>query len=87
MAAAPKIHRLYGTGGRKIICTSCNKWRIMSKNLTPGQLVLILDDNSLPPLQWKRGVVTNVYSGQDSIVRVADVRTANGILHLSLIHN
>ena len=56
-----------------------NKWRITSRNLTVGQLVLILDDNS-PPLQWKRGVITNVYVGQDSIVRVAEVRTAQGIL-------
>lgn len=56
-----------------------NKWQLPLKNLCPGQLVLILDDNA-PPLHWKRGVVSKVYSGQDSLVRVADVRTAGGIL-------
>ena len=47
-----------------------NKWRKHSKNLFPEQLVLILKDNT-SPLQWKRGI---------SLVRVADVRTTNGIL-------
>ena len=56
-----------------------NKWKRHSKNLSIGQLVLILEDNT-PPLQWKRGIVTQTYLGQDSLVRIADVRTANGIL-------
>ena len=51
-----------------------NKWNRQSKNLSIGQLVLILDDNT-PPLLWKRGIVTQTYLGQDSLVRVADVRT------------
>ena len=73
-----------------------NKWKKQSKNLSVGQLVLILDDTA-PPLVWKRGIVTQTYLGQDSLVRVANVRTANGILRrpihkvcplpvLSLIH-
>ena len=33
-----------------------NRWRIQSKNLAPGQLVLILEDNSLPCLLYTRCV-------------------------------
>ena len=39
-----------------------------------------LDVYKRQPLEWKRGVITNVFPGQDSLVRVAEVRTALGIL-------
>jgi len=38
-------------------------------NLQVGRLVLIKEDN-LPSMLWRRGLVQNVYSGPDCLVRV-----------------
>lgn len=54
-----------------------NKWRFPNRNLREGDMVLILDDNT-PPLLWKTGVVIRPHPGADDLVRVVDVRTANG---------
>lgn len=53
------------------------KWHTTSKNIKPGMLVLLRDDNA-PPLQWKTGRVESIIAGKDGIVRVADVRTPSG---------
>lgn len=44
-----------------------------------GDLVIIVDP-ALPRGTWPRGVVQTVYSGPDSKVRSADIRTTAGIL-------
>jgi hypothetical protein len=48
-------------------------------NLQEGCLVLIKEDN-LPSMVWRRGLVQNVYCGSDDLVRMADVKTASGVL-------
>lgn len=53
------------------------KWTSGEKNLQPGSLVLLKEDN-LPPLQWAIGRITDVYPGSDNIVRVVGVQTAGG---------
>jgi hypothetical protein len=48
-------------------------------NLQEGYLVLIKEDN-LPSMVWRRGLVQNEYCGPDGLVWVADVKTASGVL-------
>lgn len=45
-------------------------------NVRPG-LVVLLEDKSLPPQQWKLGIITHVYPGEDSLVRVVNVKVGN----------
>ncbi|XP_063931818.1 uncharacterized protein LOC135143809 [Zophobas morio] len=47
-----------------------------SPNITPGNMVVLVEDN-LPPLRWKLGRVVDVHPGQDGIVRVVTVKTAS----------
>ena len=61
-----------------------SKWKTeASTKLHVGDLVIIKEDN-LPPLHWKMGRVVNVYPGNDGIVRVADIKTMNGILRRNI---
>lgn len=53
------------------------KWFQESKNLTPGLMVLLKEDN-LPPLSWKLGRIIEVMPGSDGKVRVVRVQTMNG---------
>ncbi|XP_075167651.1 uncharacterized protein LOC142239762 [Haematobia irritans] len=55
-----------------------HKWKKSSPNLKPGNMVIIQEDNT-PPLKWPLGRITNVFPGNDGIVRVAEVKTATGI--------
>lgn len=55
------------------------KWDTSIPNLTVGSVVLIKDD-SAPPLHWLLGIVTHVYPNpSDGVVRVADVKTKSGV--------
>lgn len=58
------------------------KWKTNQSDIALDTLVLIKDDN-LPPLKWKLGRVIKVFPGNDGVSRVADVRTATGILRRS----
>ncbi|XP_049886889.1 uncharacterized protein LOC126381458 isoform X1 [Pectinophora gossypiella] len=59
------------------------KWRIRCRDLRPGDLVLIKEDNT-SPLQWRLGRVQQLFPGADGIPRVADVATARGIVRRAL---
>lgn len=54
------------------------KNRLRFPNVIPGQVVL-LEDKSLPPQQWKMGRVVTVYPGSDELVRAVDVRVGETI--------
>lgn len=41
-------------------------------------MVLLKDDNQ-PPNKWNMGRVVKTYTGKDGHVRVADIKTSNGI--------
>ena len=56
-----------------------NKWKCPQRDFAVDDFVVIRHDN-LPPSEWKLGRISRVYVGSDSKVRVADVRTANGVL-------
>ncbi|XP_043064800.1 uncharacterized protein LOC122320698 [Drosophila ficusphila] len=55
------------------------KWRSEKANLSPGNIVIIKDDN-LPSLQWRMGRVESIVLGPDGVARVAVIRTAAGII-------
>lgn len=53
------------------------KWFSNTNNILPGTVVIIKQEN-VAPLNWLRGVITEVFPGKDGIVRVANVRTPRG---------
>ena len=55
------------------------KWLKEGGQIQPGVLVVIKDDLS-PPLQWRMARVKSVFPGQDGVVRVVLLQTANGLL-------
>lgn len=58
------------------------KWRHNTDTLKADSLVIIKEDN-LPPLKWKLGRIVKLFPGTDGISRVADVKTANGVIRRS----
>ncbi|XP_076623177.1 uncharacterized protein LOC143342807 [Colletes latitarsis] len=55
------------------------KWRNNpSGNLKVGTLVLLKEEN-LPPMRWNLGRISELHPGDDKIVRVVTVKTADGI--------
>ena len=50
------------------------KWFQNGPEILVGDLVLLAEDNQ-PPLHWKTGRVTEVYEGNDNVVRVCKVKT------------
>ncbi|XP_059220886.1 uncharacterized protein LOC131995801 [Stomoxys calcitrans] len=53
------------------------KWNKPQSNMQPGTLVLLKEDN-LPPLSWRRGRVIRTIIGSDGLCRMVDVRTSTG---------
>lgn len=47
--------------------------------MTVGDLVLLKEEN-LPPLMWKKAVISDIHAGGDGLVRVVTLRTAKGTL-------
>lgn len=59
------------------------KWRSCKYSLKPNTLVLVKEDH-IPPLKWKLGRIVAVHPGSsDGICRVADIKTANGVVRRS----
>ncbi|XP_055604331.1 uncharacterized protein LOC129752582 [Uranotaenia lowii] len=54
-----------------------------AKNIEPGQVVVVRDEN-LPPQRWILGRIVETFPGPDGIVRVADIRTQDGIIRRSI---
>lgn len=54
------------------------KWQKPSPDLRVGALVLIADDNA-PSMLWKIGRIESVTPGPDGLVRVATIRTCQGV--------
>ncbi|XP_062704450.1 uncharacterized protein LOC134286793 [Aedes albopictus] len=47
-------------------------------NVRPG-IVVLLEDKTLPPQQWKLGRIVHVYPGEDNLVRVVDIKVGNAV--------
>lgn len=59
------------------------KWTKKQRNLQSGDLVLVGEDN-LPPKQWLIGKVVDVISDPHGRVRVAEVKTNNGLIRRAI---
>ncbi|XP_063366810.1 uncharacterized protein LOC134655289 [Cydia amplana] len=55
------------------------KWASYTDPPAVGDLVLLREDN-VPPLEWRRGRIISIRPGKDGVVRVVQVRTATGVL-------
>lgn len=55
------------------------KWKENKADLKPNTLVVIKEDNSIP-LKWSLGRVITTVPGKDGVSRVADIRTASGVV-------
>ncbi|XP_008179961.1 uncharacterized protein LOC103308419 [Acyrthosiphon pisum] len=53
-----------------------NKWQRPNQDLAVDDLVIIKEP--IPPLTWSTARVVKIYPGEDNVVRVADVKLANG---------
>ena len=53
-----------------------SKWTSRSEPPAVGDLILLKEDN-LPPLKWKRGRISALRPGKDGIVRVIEIITAD----------
>jgi len=60
------------------------KWQSPDRNLEIGEMVVLQDEN-LPPMEWKLGRVLETFPGRDGKVRAADVRTASGVLRRPIV--
>ncbi|KAJ8957252.1 hypothetical protein NQ318_007816 [Aromia moschata] len=56
-----------------------SKWTDPSTPIKVGSVVLIKDDSS-PPLHWRVGRVFETHPGSDNVVRVVTLKTALGTL-------
>lgn len=54
-----------------------NKWFRPNGNMKLGDLVYVRNEN-VPPCEWARGRIINVYPGKDQLVRNVRVRTEKG---------
>lgn len=54
------------------------KWCTPNKPVSVGTVVLMEKENS-PPLAWPLGIITEVFPGSDGVVRVATVKTKDGV--------
>lgn len=65
-----------GKGGLKSISSlrKYTKWYKPSKNISVGDVV-VLHEDGMVPTKWPLGRVTQTFSGQDGLVRVANVKT------------
>lgn len=55
------------------------KWTDETVPPKEGDLVLLKEEN-VPPLHWRRGRIVRLYPGTDGVVRLADVRVAQGTI-------
>jgi hypothetical protein len=56
-----------------------HKWRNIQPNVKIGELVLVKEDN-LPPLVWKKAMISDLHPGKDGLTRVVTLKTSTGTL-------
>ena len=54
-----------------------NKWKIQTRSLQVGDMVLVAEDN-ISPLQWPLARVMKTFLGNDDITLVVQIRTSKG---------
>ena len=56
-----------------------NKWKYPSRNMAIGDIV-ILQESGTVPTKWPLGRILQTHPGQDNLVRVVTLNTAQGII-------
>ena len=54
-----------------------HKWRKIQPNVKIGELVLVKEDN-LPPLVWKKAVISDLHPRKDGLTTVVTLKTSTG---------
>ena len=57
--------------------TVLNKWLHPKRNISVGDVVIIREDNVIS-CKWPMGRIVQVFPGNDNLVRVVSVKTAQG---------
>lgn len=57
-----------------------SKWRKNGPTLLAVDTLVIIKDETSPPLRWKLGRVIEVHPGPDGVVRAVTVRTSTGVV-------
>lgn len=55
-----------------------SKWTAGIKSIAINDRVIVKEDHT-PPTKWKLARIVNIHPGTDGIIRVATIRTANGL--------
>ena len=65
---------------KEYLCTlnKYNKWRIPSRNIAIGDVVLVQETGTIPT-RWPLARVIDTHPGQDKLVRAVTVKTSRGI--------
>lgn len=56
------------------------KWKLNQENGLKVNSIVLLKNENCPPLDWKLGRITEVFPGEDNIIRVVNVKTSRGIV-------
>jgi hypothetical protein len=56
-----------------------SKWKDIQPNAPIGDVVLLKEDN-LPPLVWKKAVISDIHTGRDGLTRVVMLTTSKETL-------
>ena len=62
---------------KKPHCEPRGKWHKERKNVAVGDIVLLVDKETSRS-KWNMGLITDVYPGQDGLVRSVQVKTVSG---------
>jgi hypothetical protein len=54
------------------------KWKDVQPNVMIGNLVLVKED-TLPPLVWKKAVISDIHAEKDGLTRVVTLRSVKGM--------
>ncbi|XP_011161336.1 uncharacterized protein LOC105196885 [Solenopsis invicta] len=72
----------FGGIWKSVTCRS--KWKSNIGTLKVGDLVLVKDD-SAPPLHWQLGRISKLHPSADSVTRAATIRTSKGVVRRAVV--
>ncbi|XP_076384684.1 uncharacterized protein LOC117218910 [Megalopta genalis] len=61
-----------------------SKWKIGASDAIKVDMLVLLRDETLPAMRWPLGRIMEIHPGHDGVVRVATVKTANGLYKRSV---
>ncbi|XP_076383571.1 uncharacterized protein LOC143260874 [Megalopta genalis] len=61
-----------------------SKWKSGASDAIKVDMLVLLRDETLPAMRWPLGRVMEIHPGHDGVVRVATIKTANGVYKRSV---